>query len=103
MEFQGEFEYSDGSEAFDDLELGVLNEVSKGTFDLKIGNHLLKGKIVDLVKPLLITEKSINPATQELELLVRAIIKRKILFGSRPTPLKLAQRSEDGVKRLKLN
>ena len=63
MEFQGEFEYSDGSEAFDTLELGAITEVSKGTFDLKIGNHLLKGKIVDLIKPLVMTEKAINPST----------------------------------------
>jgi hypothetical protein len=59
LEFQGDFEHSDSSE-FDGLTLGEIKEVSTGTYELKINNHLLRGKISDLAKPLILTEKVID-------------------------------------------
>jgi hypothetical protein len=70
------------------LHLGDLKEVTKGMYELQIGNHLLKGKSVDLLKPLIMTEKIVSPETNELEYQIKAIIRRKIMFGSRPTPLR---------------
>ena len=56
-------------------------------YELKIGHHLLKGKIMDLAKPLLFTEKIINDQGNH-EYQIKAIIKRKLLFATRPTPLR---------------
>ena len=46
FEFQGEFEHNEISEAnaFGGLELGALVEKAQGTYELTVGNHLLKGK-----------------------------------------------------------
>jgi hypothetical protein len=66
-----------------------MNESSKGNYDLLIGNHLLKGKISELPKPIIMTQKIIE-GTQIFHKIV-AVIKRKILFSGRPTPLRLNQ------------
>lgn len=88
MEFQGEFGHSDTAE-YDSLQLGLLKESTvKGTYDMQVGNHLLKGKIVDLPKPLIMTEKLFNEESNEMSYVVRAVIKKKLLFASRPTPLR---------------
>ena len=46
FEFQGEFEHTEISDTnqFDGLDLGSLIERSQGTYELMVGNHLLKGK-----------------------------------------------------------
>jgi chromosome transmission fidelity protein 8 len=88
MELQGEFGHSDTAE-YDSLQLGLLKESAvKGTYDMQVGNHLLKGKIVDLPKPLIMTEKLFNEESNEMSYVVRAVIKKKLLFASRPTPLR---------------
>jgi len=56
---------------------------------MQVGNHLLKGKAVDLPKPLIMTEKFYDEQTNEVKYIVRAIIKKKILFSGRPTPLRI--------------
>ena len=94
FEFQGDFEHSETAQ-FDSLNLGLLKESStKGMYDLQVGNHLLKGKMVDLPKPLILTEKIIHES--EIIYHVRAVIKRKLLFASRPTPLRTGQSLEAG-------
>lgn len=90
MELQGDFEHSEAPQ-FDSLTLGCVKEASKGNFELQIGNHLLKGKSIDLQKPILMTEKQVNEETGDIQYVVRAVIKRKVLFGGRPTPLRLNQ------------
>ena len=85
MEFQGDFEHSEIAR-FDSLALGDLKEVSKGNYELQIGNHLLKGKMQELAKPIIMTEKVESEGQIQLE--VRAVIKRKLLFATRPTPLR---------------
>ena len=95
MELQGEFEHSETPQ-FDSLQLGLLKESSKGNYDVQIGNHLLKGKSVDLPKPLIMTEKFYNEETNVVSYVVRAIIKKKILFSGRPTPLRTGQSLEAG-------
>ena len=46
FEFQGEFEHSQvtDSNQFGGLDLGSLQEKAQGTYELTVGNHLLKGK-----------------------------------------------------------
>jgi len=66
---------------------------------------MLKGKISDLPKALLFTEKVYDEHTNQLEYRIKAIIKRKITFASRPTPLRNVGGvpNEDSSKRRKLN
>lgn len=67
-------------------------------YELYIGNHLLKGKISNLTKPLILTDK-IQNAEGNKEYVIKGVVKKKLMFGSRPTPLK----REDQVKRMKLD
>ena len=101
FEFQGDFEHSETGE-FDSLELGNLKEVSKGNYELQVGNHLIKGKVIDLVKPLIMTEKQVNEETGEMLQVVRAVIRKKVLFAGRPTPLR-TNHMQDYSKMRKLN
>lgn len=89
MEFQGDFEHSEIAQ-YDSLELGMIIEVSKGNYELRIGNHLLKGKMSELVKPMIMTEKVINEGNADggVQFVIRAVIKKKITFAGRPTPLR---------------
>lgn len=90
LEFQGDFEHSDMGQ-FDSLTLGQLKETSKGNYDLVIGNHLLRGKMSDLPKPIIMTEKLVDKESGSFFHQVRAVIKRKVTFSGRPTPLRLNQ------------
>jgi len=56
---------------------------------MQVGNHLLKGKLIDLPKPLIMTEKFINEETAAVTYVIRAVIKKKMLFSGRPTPLRI--------------
>jgi hypothetical protein len=71
-----------------------MKESAKGVYDLQIGNHLLKGKALDLPKPLIMTEKVLIGT--EISYRVKAVIKRKIQFGTRPTPIRTGQSLEAG-------
>ena len=37
-----------------------MKEASKGNYELLIGNHLIRGKISDLPKPIIMTEKIVD-------------------------------------------
>jgi hypothetical protein len=66
------------------MELGEiqLDEDNEGAV-LRIGNHLLRGKVVTLGKPLAVIPRC-KSGEQLLE--IRGVIRRKILFNSRPVP-----------------
>ncbi len=53
---------------------------------MQIGNHLLKGKGVDLPKPLIMTQKVIEG--DQINYIIKAVIKKKITFATRPTPIR---------------
>jgi hypothetical protein len=76
------------------MSLGLLKESAKGVYDLQIGNSLLKGKAIDLPKPLIMTEKVQEGS--EIKYNVKAVIKRKIQFAGRPTPIRTGQNLEAG-------
>ena len=63
---------------------------------MQVGNHLIKGKSVDLPKPFILTEKFYNEETNEVNYMVRAVIKKKIMFSGRPTPLRAGQGLDAG-------
>jgi hypothetical protein len=54
---------------------------------MKIGNHLLKGKITELQKPMIMTER-IKKEDGEMEYVIKAVIRKKIMFINRPTPVR---------------
>lgn len=87
LEFQGDFEHSDIAQ-FDSLTLGSMKAQTNGVYELMVGNHLIKGKISDLPKPIIMTEKVVNEAKGDVEFKIKAVLRRKIVFGSRPTPLR---------------
>ena len=57
----------------------------KDTYELSIGNSLLKGKLTNLEKPLLFTQKMRN---EEVSYEIKGIIRQKLVFNTRPTPLR---------------
>jgi hypothetical protein len=77
FEMQGEIEYCD---KLDGIHLGKFEELGQKC-KLTIGNHILRGKIEDLPKPLLLIQK------QSGNLIATGIIKKKYLFSERPAPI----------------
>lgn len=77
VELQGEIQYI---ENLDGMNLGKYEETGQKC-KLTIGNHVLRGKIEDLPKPLLLVQKVSGT------LVVTGIIKKKVLFSERPAPI----------------
>ena len=54
---------------FDGLSLGQIKKAKVGgkdTYDFAVGNHLLRGKVVQLDKPLLCTKKTLGNDEQSV-------------------------------------
>ena len=91
LEFQGSFEHNQyESDEFGDLDLGTLQPAKFGAnmFELLVGNQIMKGKKSKLAKPMLMTERVRNVQTNQVEMVIKAVIREKIEFQTRPTPLK---------------
>jgi hypothetical protein len=101
MEFQGDFEYSEDGDV-NDLDLGMLKDLGKGNYELQVGNHSIKGKITDLAKPLLMTEK-VSLTDGNVNFMIKAIIRKKVIFSTRPTPLRKNLVGDNDSKRRKVN
>lgn len=108
IELQGKVIAVGVAEELDGLHLGTLNEDGIKGPTLKIGNHLLHGRVVSLPKTLVITKRiQVDDASitvdrpdagthrvedshsprRETRLQVLGIITKKMLFKTRPTPL----------------
>ena len=58
--------------------------------------------MTDLSKPLIMTEKEIDTEENSVRFVIKAVIKKKLVFSTRPTPLRNNIVGEDTKKR-KLN
>eukprot|EP00730_Choanoeca_flexa_P006040 TRINITY_DN12070_c0_g2_i1.p1 TRINITY_DN12070_c0_g2~~TRINITY_DN12070_c0_g2_i1.p1 ORF type:complete len:109 (+),score=27.42 TRINITY_DN12070_c0_g2_i1:622-948(+) len=66
----------------------------KGTkAEMIIGNHHMRGKVQDLSKPFALMKKGSNTEEQETRhYIVEAIVRRKVVFNTRPKPLVVKKR-----------
>lgn len=85
VELQGVLETRRGC-SFEGLHIGDLHfNSATGTASLIVGHHLLTGKAVTLEKPLAVLQKCSSSSTPEY--CVSALIRRKLVFKSRPKPI----------------
>lgn len=66
--------------------IGDLHYTNDGTPVLIIGNNLLMGKVTEFEKPIAVLEKTLNEY-DETEYKVKALVKKKLLFRTRPKPV----------------
>jgi len=83
VELQGKLEVRNGTQegTFDGRYFGDLHFDSSNTPILILGHHILQGKIIKLDKPFAVIEK------EEKQFNVKALVKEKIIFKSRPKPI----------------
>ncbi|KAK8744362.1 hypothetical protein OTU49_000765, partial [Cherax quadricarinatus] len=105
MELQGDLESRTKSEMQNKF-IGDVHFTKQGTPILIIGHHILYGKVQDLEKPLAVMRKtwvSSNDTSgmdideldslqdghrqQSVEYTIKAIIRKKLLFKTRPKPI----------------
>ncbi|XP_065569989.1 chromosome transmission fidelity protein 8 homolog [Artemia franciscana] len=87
IELQGDLN-SRSDEPISGKHIGDLHYTKDGTPILIIGHHIMYGKIQDLEKPLVLATKQTNTVkTSKIEYTIYAIIRRKLLFKTRPKPI----------------
>ena len=97
VEFQGELINRDGGTP-DGKTIGDLHFTKKGEPIMIVGHHIMTGKVVTLEKPyaVLVKSEQVNndvldtlteDSTNEKTFLVKALIRTKIIFSSRPKPI----------------
>lgn len=84
MELQGDIK-SHSEANLENQFIGDLHFTKSGIPILIIGHHLLYGKEVPLEKPFVVLEK--KPNNQNTEYIVKTIIKKRIIFKTRPKPI----------------
>ena len=97
IELQGILE-SNQTGGYNGLPIGDLHFDEKGQPLLIIGHHLLNGKIVMLEKPFAVLKKA-KIVNEELEststeYTVQALVRKKIIFKTRPKPIITKNKSE---------
>ncbi|KAG7200345.1 hypothetical protein KM043_017802 [Ampulex compressa] len=91
IELQGDLKF-DSSKSRDQY-IGDLHFTKSGTPILVIGIHVLHGKEMDLAKPIAILEKKsilssdTSKDCSDTEYVVKAIVKKKLIFKARPKPI----------------
>ncbi|KAI9564262.1 ctf8 [Daphnia sinensis] len=87
IEFQGDLE-TKSDEALGGKVIGDLHFNHEGNPIMIIGHHILHGKVQDLDKPLVvITKESDGIPENDVKYGVTAVIKRKLIFKTRPKPI----------------
>ncbi|KAG2783792.1 hypothetical protein JG687_00001529 [Phytophthora cactorum] len=101
LEFQGDLIPADGAEKPDlrGLDVGTLRYGHGGEITLRIGNHVLAGKVAKLPKPFAILQKDGgsdgdvvmtedgNDAAGQTKYEVVGIARTRVVFASRPKPV----------------
>ncbi|KAL3672814.1 hypothetical protein V7S43_002103 [Phytophthora oleae] len=103
LEFQGDLLPGDGAETPDlrDVDVGTLRYGQEGEITLRIGNHVLAGKVAKLPKPFAILQKVSADGNVEFEEVedneiekagqtkyeVVGIARTRVVFASRPKPV----------------
>ena len=112
LELQGEFEFVEESQkvrkdCFENLILGQMRKAKiggAGTYEVVIGNQCLKGKILPLDKPLLFTERLENKDSEgnlkDIQYEIKGVVKNKIVFSTRPTPVRATKAPVDLRRKL---
>ncbi|KAK1940695.1 Chromosome transmission fidelity protein 8 [Phytophthora citrophthora] len=100
LEFQGDLLPGDGAETTDlkNVDVGTLRYGEGGEITLRIGNHVLAGKVTKLPKPFAILQK-VNAqgdvvvedneveAVRQTKYEVVGIARTRVVFASRPKPV----------------
>lgn len=94
IDLQGDLKFEEIDNS-DDRLIGDLHFTKDGIPILIIGIHVLHGKEITLSKPLVVLEKHHDTrdetieekAAAKTEYFVKAIVKKKLLFKSRPKPI----------------
>ncbi|KYN00987.1 PREDICTED: chromosome transmission fidelity protein 8 homolog [Cyphomyrmex costatus] len=93
IDLQGDLKFETIDNSNDQL-IGDLHFTKTGVPILIIGIHVLHGKEVTLDKPLLVLEKHCDirneveeEAMTKTQYFVKAIVRKKLLFKSRPKPI----------------
>lgn len=90
VELQGDLKSRNGASMHQQF-IGDLHYTNKGNAVLIIGHHILHGEVVTMDKPFAILEQKQASETAQLqdtvEYHIKAIVKRKLLFGDRPKPI----------------
>ncbi|KAG8869782.1 hypothetical protein FRC20_000853 [Serendipita sp. 405] len=86
LEFQGSIE-TEGD--YTGEIIGNLDMTIESKPTLRIGHHLLEGKIASLPKPLAVMRRTDSTSDSETPYSfdIVAIIRKKIIFSKRPTPI----------------
>ncbi|TDH72354.1 hypothetical protein CCR75_000778 [Bremia lactucae] len=102
LEFQGDLLPSDSANTLSlrGIDVGTLRYGDGGEITLRIGNHILSGKVAKLAKPFAILQKDcgngdgdvvMTDATMEVATQVKyevvGIARTRVLFDSRPKPV----------------
>ena len=87
IELQGSLEHSI-EKSFHDMYLGKLEKTDNEDYTLTIGNHILVGKKSAMKNPFILCSKC-HKGDNEDKIKILNIIKNKISFNLRPTPILL--------------
>eukprot|EP00002_Diphylleia_rotans_P006790 TRINITY_DN1618_c0_g3_i1.p1 TRINITY_DN1618_c0_g3~~TRINITY_DN1618_c0_g3_i1.p1 ORF type:complete len:117 (-),score=27.32 TRINITY_DN1618_c0_g3_i1:65-415(-) len=91
LEYQGTLEL-EGADSWSNTEIGAFS-IKGNKVWLTIANHQLEGAIEALKKPLLVMKKPTAPrgdemdTTPQLSIESVAVVRKKIIFNTRPKPI----------------
>ena len=89
IELQGSLEHSI-EKSYHDMYLGKLEVTDNDDYTLTIGNHILVGRKVEIKNPFILCSKCKKSNNEnENKIKIINIIKKKIIFNLRPTPILL--------------
>ncbi|CAL8090357.1 unnamed protein product [Calicophoron daubneyi] len=84
IELQGDI-ISKTGESLSEKHLGDVHFSAHGEPVFIIGHHILFGKVTDMEKPFVVTEKVSTVKGAELHVI--AVVRKKLIFKTRPKPI----------------